>query len=327
MSKITSERSQETTTHDSASISPIVGLLLGVLAASTASIFVRYAQDEAASMTIAALRLSFATLILTPLVITRYRFSLRSMTPRSVLLSIAAGSFLALHFATWITSLEFTSVASSVALVQTAPLFVAILSPLFLKEPVGRNISVGLLLSILGSMIIAVSDACTWHAGLQCPSLSSFLDGKVIQGDILALIGALGAAGYILIGRRTRADLDLIPYIFLVYASAALWLLFIVLLTGTNLTAFSSTTLLWILLLALIPQLFSHSAINWALRYLPAALVSMTLLGEPVASTIWAHFLLEETPPLLRILGAVLVLMGIAIAVKQPPSEGKRAHG
>ncbi len=316
MLKITPEPPYETHKRESVSISPIAGLLFGVLAASTASIFVRYAQVEAASMAIAALRLSFATLMLTPLVIARYRFSFRSMRLRPVLLSFAAGSFLALHFATWITSLELTSVASSVALVQISPLFVAIFSPLLLKESVGRNIAVGLLLSILGSMIIAASDACTWDAGLQCPSLSSFVGGKAIQGDILAVIGALGAAGYILIGRKTRADLELIPYIFLVYASAALWLLLITLLTGTSLTAFSSTTLLWILLLALIPQLFSHSAINWALRYLPAALVSVILLGEPVASTLWAHFLLEETPPPLRIIGTVLVLLGIAIAAK-----------
>jgi len=316
MSKITFECPQETQPRESASISPKAGLLVGVLAASTASIFVRYAQVEAASTAIAALRLSFATLILTPFVITRYRLSIRSMRPRTGLMSFAAGSFLALHFATWITSLELTSVASSVALVQTAPLFVAIFSPLFLKEPVGRNIAIGLLLSIMGSMIIAASDACTWHAGLHCPSLSSFLGGKAIRGDLLAIIGALGAAGYILIGRKTRADLELIPYIFLVYASAALWLLLLTLLTGTSLSTFSSTTLLWILLLALIPQLISHSAINWALRYLPAALVSVILLGEPVASTLWAHFLLEETPPPLRIIGAILVLVGIAIAAR-----------
>jgi drug/metabolite transporter (DMT)-like permease len=314
------EHPDETHKRRSASISPIAGLLLGVLASSTASIFIRYAQIEAASMAIAALRLSFATLMLTPLVISRYRFSLHSMRPRAVLLSLAAGSFLALHFATWITSLEFTSVASSVALVQIAPLFVAIFSPFFLKEPVGRNIAAGLFLSILGGIIIAASDACTWHAGLQCPALSSFLNDKAIHGDILAIIGALGAAGYILIGRKTRTDIDLIPYIFLVYASASLWLLFLTLLTDTSLTAFSSTTLLWILMLALIPQLFSHSAINWALRYLPAALVSVTLLGEPVASTIWAHFLLDETPPPLRIIGAALVLVGIAVAARSKES-------
>ncbi len=316
MSKITPEPPHETHERESASISPIAGLLFGILTASTASIFVRYAQVEAASLAIAALRLSFATLMLIPLMFTRYRFSFRRMRLRSVLLAFAAGSFLALHFATWITSLELTSVASSVALVQIAPLFVAIFSPLLLKEHVGRNIAVGLLISILGSMIIAASDACTWDTGLQCPSLSSFMGGKAIQGDILATIGALGAAGYILIGRKTRADMELIPYIFLVYASSALWLLLITLLTGTSLTAFSATTLLWILLLALIPQLFSHSAINWALRYLPAALVSVILLGEPVASTLWAHILLEETPPPLRIIGGVLVLMGIAVAAK-----------
>jgi drug/metabolite transporter (DMT)-like permease len=175
-------------------------------------------------------------------------------------------------------------------------------------------------------MIIAASDVCTWDVGLQCPALSSFLSTRAIQGDILAVIGALGAAGYLLIGRKIRADLELIPYIFLVYAAASIWLLIAVLITNTSLTSFSATTLLWILMLALIPQLFAHSTINWALRYVPAALVSIVLLGEPVASTIWAHFLLQETPTMPRIIGAALVLVGIAIAVGYPATEKNQAR-
>ncbi|MEJ2570787.1 MAG: DMT family transporter [Anaerolineales bacterium] len=299
------------------------GLLLGVLASSTASIFIRYAQVEASSMTIAALRLSFASLILTPFVLARYRRQLLHVGVRNWLLAFAAGSFLALHFATWISSLEFTSVASSVALVQTTPLFVAIFSPLLLKETVGRKVAAGLLISILGSMIIAASDACTWKAGLQCPSIATFIEAEAVRGDMLAIFGALGAAGYLLIGRKIQENLDLIVYIFLVYSTSAFWLLIAAFVSGAKLTAFSSTTLVWILLLALIPQLLSHTTINWALRYLPAALVSVTLLGEPVASTIWAYIFLEETPPALRILGAVLVLMGIAVAAWRPPSAEK----
>ncbi len=274
-------------------------------------------------MTIAALRLSFASMILSPLVLARYRNQLRNVGSRNWLLAFVAGSFLALHFATWISSLEFTSVASSVALVQTTPLFVAIFSPLLLNEPVRRKVAAGLLVSILGSMVIATSDACTWNAGLQCPPIATFLDAGAIRGDVLAIFGALGAAGYLLIGRKIQENLDLIVYIFLVYSTAAFWLLIVAFATGAKLTAFSSTTLIWILLLALIPQLLSHSTINWALRYLPAALVSVTLLGEPVASTIWAYIFLEETPPALRILGAVLVLLGIVVAAGRPPSVEK----
>lgn len=323
MSKISQERLPEDLSRQPGVISPIHGLLIGVLASSTASIFVRYAQVEASSMTIAALRLSFATLMLTPFALARYRSRLRHVKPHDWLLAFAAGSFLALHFATWISSLEFTSVASSVALVQTTPLFVAVFSPLLLKETVGRKVAAGLLMSILGSMIIAASDACTWKAGLQCPAIATFIEAEAIHGDILALFGALGAAGYLLIGRKIQENLDLFVYIFLVYSTAAFWLLIAAFATGAKLTAFSPSTLLWIFLLALIPQLLSHSTINWALRYLPAALVSVTLLGEPAASTIWAYIFLEETPPALRILGAALVLLGIAVAAWKAPSAEK----
>ncbi len=321
ISKNTLERMPESSSHRPGAIPPIPALLFGVLASSTASIFIRYAQHEASSMAIAALRLGFATLILTPYVLARYRSQLRSVSRRNWILAFTAGSFLALHFATWISSLEFTSVASSVALVQTTPLFVAIFSPLLLKESVRRYVAAGLLISTLGSLTIAASDACAWNAGLQCPTIASLLKADAIRGDVLAIIGALGAAGYLLIGRKIQTNLDLIPYIFLVYATAALWLLIAAFFSGARLTAFSSTTYLWILLLALIPQLLAHSTINWALRYLPAAVVSVTLLAEPVASTIWAYFFLQETPPALRIFGATLVLLGIAIAAYKSPQE------
>jgi drug/metabolite transporter (DMT)-like permease len=232
-------------------------------------------------------------------------------------LALLSGFFLALHFATWITSLEYTSVASSVVFVSTAPLWVALLSPFALREPVARLVLVGMGLALVGGVVIGLSDTCTWSGlSLACPPLGEFVRGRAFLGDLLALAGALAAAAYLLIGRRLRSGMALIPYIFVVYGMAAAVLVVLMLGAGDSPQGYSPLTYLWFLLLALIPQLLGHSTYNWALRYISAAYVSITLLGEPVGSTLLAYFLLGETPAALKIFGAILILAGIYIASK-----------
>jgi drug/metabolite transporter (DMT)-like permease len=295
-----------------------LAILGGILAVSTSSIFIRFANQDAPSLAIAAYRLTLANLVLAPLTLTRYRSELSRLTRREILLGLLSGFFLALHFATWISSLAYTSVASSVVLVTTTPLWVALLSPLILKEPSGKPVIIGMLLSLLGGIIVGLSDSCAWHNGLVCPPLATFIHGTAFLGDFLALCGACMAAGYIMIGRSLRAKMSLIPYIFVVYGMAALVLLVILFFSGERSFGFQPGTYVWLLLLALIPQLLGHSTFNWALRYLPASLVSVTLLGEPIGSTFLAYFILKESPTLLKIAGAVLILSGIYIAsIKQ----------
>ena len=289
-------------------------ILGGILAVSTASIFIRFAQQDAPSLVVAAYRLTIASLILAPLALTRYRAELRSLTRREVLLGLLSGFFLALHFATWITSLEYTTVASSVVLVTTTPLWVALLSPLILREANGKTVVIGMLLALIGGGFVGISDSCTWQNGLVCPPLSTFVRGTAFFGDFLALCGAWMAAGYILIGRRLRARMSLIPYIFVVYGMAAIVLLIILGVSRERVFGYLPLTYLWLLLLAIVPQLLGHSTFNWALRYLPASLVSITLLGEPIGSTILAFIILKESPTLLKIAGAVLILAGIYVA-------------
>ena len=289
-------------------------ILGGILAVSTASIFIRFAQQDAPSLVVAAYRLTLASLILAPLALTRHRAELRSLTRRELLLGLLSGFFLALHFATWISSLEYTTVASSVVLVTTTPLWVALLSPLILREANGKTVVIGMLLALVGGGIVGVSDSCTWQNGLVCPPLASFVRGTAFFGDFLALCGAWMAAGYILIGRRLRAKMSLIPYIFVVYGMAAIVLLVILVISGERAFGYLPLTYLWLLLLAIVPQLLGHSTFNWALRYLPASLVSITLLGEPIGSTILAYLILKESPTPLKIIGAVLILAGIYVA-------------
>ena len=289
-------------------------IIIAVLAVSTASIFIRFAQREAPSLAIAALRLTVASLILAPVALTRYRNELRKLTRSDLLLGLLSGIFLAIHFATWISSLEYTSVASSVVLVSTGPLWVALLSPIFLKEALTRPVLVGMMLALLGGTVIGLSDSCQIGNDLICPPFSQFVRGKAFLGNFLALAGAWTVAGYLMIGRRLRTGMSLVPYIFVVYGNAAIVLLICMIAAGQRPSGYSPMFYLWILLLALVPQLIGHSTYNWALRYLPAALVSITTLGEPVGSAVLAYFILRETPTLLTILGGVLILAGIYLA-------------
>lgn len=301
-------------TEDRPRIALPIAIIVAILAVSTASIFIRFAQREAPSLVIAALRLTVASLILAPVAITRYRSELNKLTGTDLLLGLLSGVFLAIHFATWISSLEYTSVASSVVLVSTGPLWVALLSPIFLKEPLTRLVLIGMLLALLGGAIIGLSDSCQTENGFVCPSLSQFVQGEAFLGNFLALTGAWTVAGYLMIGRRLRAGMSLVPYIFVVYGMAAIILLLIMFAAGQSPTGYSPVFYLWILLLALLPQLIGHSIYNWALRYMPAALVSITTLGEPIGSAVLAYFILRETPTLLTIFGGALILAGIYLA-------------
>jgi drug/metabolite transporter (DMT)-like permease len=304
-------------------ISPQLVLLIGIFAVASASLLIRFAQREVASLVIAAYRMGFSGLILLPMAIPRYKGEIRKLTRSELALAALAGFLLAMHFATWILSLEFTSVASSVVLVTTNPLWVALLAPIFLKERLTPAILIGMLVALAGGVVVAMSDSCTQTAaGLACPPLGEFVQGEAFWGDLLALMGAWTGAGYILIGRRLRPSLSLTPYIFLVYGIAAVVLIVMVAFSGQAAFGFSTETYIYLLLLALLPQLLGHSSFNWALAHLPASYVSIALLGEPVSSTILAYFILGELPGNLKILGAVLILGGILIAtLRATPKE------
>lgn len=296
-------------------VPPLLAIVFGILAVSTASIFIRYAQQDAPSLVIAAWRLTVATLVLAPIALTRHRAELSQLTLRDLSLALLSGAFLAVHFATWISSLEYTTVASSVVLVTTTPLWVAILSPFVLKERLGVTVLIGMILALLGGFIVGLSDSCAWGAiGLACPNLAEFVRGQAFLGNLLALVGALAAASYLMLGRRLRGKMSLVSYVFVVYGMAALALVIIMFATGLSPFGYAPQTYLWFVLLALVPQLIGHSTFNWALGYLPAGYVSITLLGEPIGSAILAYFLLDETPTVLKIAGAVLILLGIYVA-------------
>ncbi len=301
-------------------ISPGIGLAFGILAASSASIFIRFAQQDAPSLVIAAYRLSIATIILAPFALSQRRQELRSIGRRRLPLLLLSGVFLGFHFATWITSLRYTSVPSSAVLVTTSPLWVALLAPIFLKEKITRTVAIGLAIALVGSVVVGGGDACQLSSsGLNCENLAQALQAKNLLGNGLALAGAWFAAFYLIIGRKVRGGLSLLSYAFVVYGTAAITLLLMVTFSRQSLTGYAPSTFLFFAALAIFPQLLGHSSFNWALKFIPAAMVSLALLGEPISSSILAVIILHEPPTILEVIGGVLILAGIYLATRPEP--------
>ncbi|MCS7282532.1 MAG: DMT family transporter [Anaerolineae bacterium] len=282
---------------------PVLALVVGVLAASTASPIIRLAQEEVNSLAIAAWRLTLASLILAPITLTTRRDELRALRREDWLLMVGSGVLLAVHFATWISSLAYTSVAASVVLVSTSPLFVGLGSYLLLKERLSGWLVAGLIVATAGSVIIG---------------LDALGEGTHrMTGDLLALAGAISVAGYFLVGRRLRARLSLLAYVFPVYSVAAVTLMAVAALARIPLSGYPPIHWLWLLLLALGPQITGHSSLNWALRHLPATYVTLAVLGEPIGSSILAWIILREVPSVLTLVGGAVVLAGIAVASRE----------
>ncbi|HUV15005.1 MAG TPA: DMT family transporter [Pelolinea sp.] len=294
-------------------INPVYGLFLAIAAVSTASIFIRFAQTAYPSLIIAAFRLGFSSIILFPFFITGKWRDIQKLNQKEILLLIFSGIFLAAHFASWIKSLELTNVLSSVVLVTTTPIWVSLFSYYFLKERLGRTFYTGLIISLIGVIIISAGSKCLFQdLSIDC-DLPGFeiLFGEAFSGNILALLGAICAAGYFLCGKELRPKMTNITYVFFVYSIASILLFIIVLFSGASNLELLRAEIIWLLLLALIPQLIGHSLVNWALGLLPASYVSLSLLGEPVGSAILAFLILGETPAVLQIVGSILIVFGI----------------
>lgn len=278
-----------------------IGLLVGIISVSFASIFIRLA--DAPALVIGAYRLTIASLVLTPVVWSKVRKELLSLSRQDLGLAILSGLFLGAHFATWIASLEYTSVAASVVLVSTSPLFVGIASHFLYGERLSPMKVLGIILAIIGASIIGMG-------GFEV-SLGA------LWGDILALLGAVAVSGYFLIGKGLRRRLSIMAYIYPTYCTAAISLILASIVARHPFTGYSPRTYLMFLLLALVPQILGHSSFNWALRYVSSTLVTVATLGEPVGATILAYLILREAPLPLELIGGIIVLAGIFIVSRQ----------
>jgi drug/metabolite transporter (DMT)-like permease len=271
-------------------------LALAVVAVSFGSILVRLA--EAPALTVAFYRMALAALLVAPLSLGATIHSWPTLTPRSRLQLVASGLALALHFATWIASLSYTTVAASVLLVNTTPLFTLLLSWAFLREPPTWSLSGSLLLALAGVVLVA-SDA----PGRGAPD--------AVRGNLLAIAGAASFSVHHVIGRALRAALPLRAYVFAVWSAAAAFLFVFARATGSPLLGLAPHTVAALLGLALVPTLAGHGLATRSLRVVSATVVGLFLLGEPVGASILADGLFGEVPSARVLAGGALILVSL----------------
>lgn len=276
-------------------------LLIAVIAVSFSSIFIRL--SNAPSLIIAAYRLGIASIILFPFMI-YYNSNISKKYSRKDLLKIFFISFfLSIHFASWITSLNYTSIANSVIIVNTSPIFVAIFSHYILKEKINYNTIIGIIIALIGTIIIAIGDY-----GINRSNL---------LGDIYALIGAIALSIYIIGGRDIRKRMNLYLYVTPVYAISAIFLIIACIFLKIQLYPYSLREYFIFFLLAIIPTIFGHTIYNWILKNVEATIVAISLLGEPIGSTILAIIVFNEIPGFLTLIGGPITLIGIYIAMRK----------
>ncbi|MYA20071.1 MAG: DMT family transporter [Chloroflexi bacterium] len=274
-------------------------LLLGVAALSWAAPLIRLA--DAPPLVVASLRMTFAALPLLALSGLRRREELSLLGRRDVGLLLLAGLALAAHFGFWVASLQDTSIAASTAIVATQPLIVGLGAWLWLRERPTSALFLAIAIAGLGALLLAGSDLG---------------DGVSLRGDAFAALGAVFASIYLIAGRRVRAKLSNVSYAALVNAIAALALLAALAASGESLLGWGAEAYIFIVLLALVPQLIGHGSLTWALGSLPAAVVAVAVLGEPVGATAIGATLLDERPTLLEALGCALLLAGVYVALR-----------
>jgi drug/metabolite transporter (DMT)-like permease len=217
--------------------------------------------------------------------------------------ALLSGVALGTHFGFWISSLDHTSVAASVVLVSTQPVFVAVLGSVLLGETTSRLSLAGILVAIAGTAVIAGLGESSGEA--------SFL------GNSLALLGAISVAAYVLIGRSMRSGgVGVLPYAVVVYAAAALAVAPVALFSGVPLSGYGVESWLWIAVIVVGPQLMGHTVLNWALGYVPASIVSGSILAEPVGASLLAWAVLSEKPGTATVLGGAVVLAGLSMLVR-----------
>jgi len=285
---------------------PVLVLAAGVMCISSGSIFVRLA--DAPSLVKSAYRIGISALFFVPLALAFSRDELKRMTKRDFSLSAVAGFFLAIHFATWITSLDYTTVASSVILVNTIPIWIAVGNAVLGIMRPSRVMCFCVSLSVLGAGIVGYGDIA--------------FDTRALFGDMLAILGAIAAAIYIMCGKEVRGKFGLITYVALCYGSAAVFVWIAVLVMGYPIIGYSPITWGAMAALAVMPQIIGHTSYNWALGYFSAGFIGIMLLGEPIGSSVLAYFLFGEVPTPVKFVGFALLMIAIALAARdEKPSQ------
>jgi len=270
-----------------------------LMAISVASVLIKICAAPA--LVIAVYRLGFASIFYLTINRISRKPLIRNLDSGQIKIILISAAFLTIHFATWITSLKFTSVASSVVLVQSSPIFVAMGSVIFLKEKPNSLMILGIVFALVGSVIISVHDFS--------------IDENSLTGNLLAIGGAIGAAGYLLSGRHLRKNLDTFQYVTVLYSITTIFLLTLAIGRGEDLIHYDWRIFALFVAIAFFPQVIGHTTFNWALAYFSATAVSIVALGEPIGASILAYFFLGEKLTMVKIVGATIILIGVTMAI------------
>lgn len=286
-------------------------LLLGIVGASSAAIWVRMASSVVVidnrvgfSLFLAASRLILSALILFP---TWNKLNLTQINHKSFYYAIAAGASLAVHFATWITSLAYTSIAASTVLVTTNPIWVGIFSSWWYEDKLSRQNIIGIGIALIGSIVIAIADS-TVSQGFRNPLL----------GDVLAMVGAVMSSLYLVFGSQAQKQgLSTNIYSVISYSTAAILLSPLPLVYGTSYWGYSSQVYLYALLMSVVSQVIGHTSLNWAIKWISPILVSLSLLFEPVLASLIAAIIWQEIPSKNLFMGGLMIMLGVGIYLRK----------
>lgn len=274
-------------------------LVVGVLAVSSSSILVRLA--DAPPLAVSFYRCAMAAIVLVPMALARHGGELRGLSRRQWTVSLLSAAALAAHFALWIPSLQYTSVAASTVLVTSSPVWVALLGRMTLGERISRVAAGGIALSLAGAVVISGGDL-----GVST---------RAVFGDLLALAGAIAAAAYVVAGRDLRQSVSLLSYTAIVYSGSAGMLAVAMLAVGTPFTGYSPRVWGLFVLMTLGPQFLGHTVFNYLLGHVEASVVAIAVTAEPVGASILAYLLFSEIPSSTAVAGGLLILVGIYVAI------------
>jgi drug/metabolite transporter (DMT)-like permease len=281
-------------------LNPKLIVIIGVIFVSFSSALIK--ASSAPALIIATYRLAITVILMAPSTLIKSKNELKAVDIKSLCLCILSGIFLALHFATWITSIKYTSIASAAVLVNTHPIFIVVLTYIIFKDKINRKSLISITMTLLGGVIISSGDRS--------------LGSNVFLGDILAAAGAAFIAFYMVIGRIMRQRLSAVSYTFIVYVSCTITLLLLDIITKTSFGPYSLKEWAIFLGLAVFCTILGHSIFSWSLEYVKPTFLSVAVLGEPVFATIWAAIFFLEFPNTWNVIGSIIIIAGIYLFSK-----------
>jgi len=271
-------------------------ILAGTFFTSVSSIIIRF--SESPSLVIAAYRMLFTSIMLFFPVYIKYGSEFKSLNKNDCLLCLISGIFLALHFASWIQSIQMTTIANSTILVSCSPIFVAAINYFLLKERITGKMIVGIGMSLIGTVIIGIG--------------SSQGNGTaMILGNVLAFMGAVFVAGYLVIGGIVRKTVSAGVYVLIVYSVSAIALFFMCFASGTPVYPYPLKEFALFFLLAFFSSILGHTVYNYLMKYYSSTLISVSTLMEPIFASLMAMFIFSEIPSLYTVVGGIIIIGGI----------------